>query len=368
MTLSTSASSDMITQQEYSDLIGAVDNLIAASTIEDLKMSFAQSEAEVQNPSLWDDPKRGAKIQKEYQQLKNRLSQWLSLQTIKEEFVIAWELQDDEQIIRYYNQLQADFEGLKNVQYLQGKFDSFDAVVSVHAGAGGLDAQDFASMLVSMYQAFCKKQSYRSELISLSLNEEGGIKSASMKIQGDNVYGLLKEEAGVHRLVRISPFNSGKTRETSFALVEVLPDGLETEFELAPLRDEELRWDTFMSSGKGGQSVNTTYSAVRVTHIPTGLAATCQNERNQIQNREQALSVLRNKIIAREMKKHKDLEKELKGDFQSAEWGSQIRNYVLHPYKLVKDVRSGWETTNPDDVLVEGNILPIIWSVKQSEK
>jgi len=204
-------------------------------------------------------------------------------------------------------------------------------------------------------------------LISLSNGEEGGVKSATIEVRGLQSYGYLKEEAGVHRLVRISPFNSGGTRETSFALVEVIPDNVIDEVEAFEIKEEDLKWDTFMAGGKGGQSVNTTYSAVRVTHLPTKIVVVCQNERNQIQNRQIALKHLKNKLAVLEVQKHQELKKELRGEFHSPEWGSQIRNYVLHPYKLVKDTRSGFETTNVDKILEQGELLEIIWSVKKAK-
>ena len=215
-----------------------------------------------------------------------------------------------------------------------------------------------------MYQAFAKKQGWVSELTYLSAGEEGGVKTATLKIKGQFAFGLLKEEAGVHRLIRLSPFNAGHTRETSFAMVEVLPEGLDEEVEI-DLEEKDLRWDYFMSSGKGGQSVNTTYSAVRVVHLPTGISVTCQNERSQQQNKLQALKYLKNKLAILKLKEQQQLKEELRGDWQSPEWGSQIRSYVMHPYKLVKDHRSGCETQDVEGVLAGEGLLDFIWAMKR---
>jgi peptide chain release factor 2 len=195
---------------------------------------------------------------------------------------------------------------------------------------------------------------WKSTIVDMTSGSEGGVKTATIKLEGDDLYGLLKEESGVHRLVRLSPFNSAHTRETSFALVEVMPLDIETVN--IEIHEKDLKWDFFMAGGHGGQSVNTTYSAVRVTHLPTKTVVTCQNERSQIQNKQMA------------DEKNSAARGELKGSEKSASWGNQIRSYVMHPYKMVKDLRSAYETNNVDNVLVRGDIMPIIWSVKRWNK
>jgi peptide chain release factor 2 len=329
-----------------------------------LQNQIDQIQKELNHPNIWENTEKATSLNRKLTELQNRYRQIQDLVDNLENLKIAQELGDLEQIEIITKAIQKQFDQLQQAEHLQGRFDSRKAILSVHAGAGGVDAQDFAAMLLSMYQAFCKHQGWTYHIIHISAGEEGGLKSCTVEIDGPFAYGLLKEEAGVHRLVRLSPFNSGKTRETSFGLVEVLPDGLHSEIEIN-IDEKDLKWEFSMSSGKGGQSVNTTYSAVRVVHLPTGVSATCQNERSQTQNKHMALHYLKNKLAAIELQKQKDIMQEIKGEFQSAEWGSQIRSYILHPYKLVKDHRSNWESSDPLKILEEGDLLPVIWSVKK---
>lgn len=240
---------------------------------------------------------------------------------------------------------------------LKGKYDNSDAIVSIHAGAGGTEAQDWAAILFRMYFRFCEKQDWDLKILDESPGQEVGYKSISFQVKGDDVYGWLKHEAGVHRLVRISPFDADKARHTSFALVEVLP--LMDDVANIEVKPEDLRIDTFMSGGNGGQSVNTTYSAVRLVHIPTGITVKCQNERSQTQNKETALKILKSKLFALEQEKISQEKKNLRGEFKSAEWGNQIRSYVLQPYQMVKDHRTDYERSDPDEVL-DGDIMDFI--------
>jgi peptide chain release factor 2 len=246
-----------------------------------------------------------------------------------------------------------------------GPHDDRDAILSIYAGAGGTDAQDFAQMLLRMYSRWAEKNRLRIKTIESSAGEEAGIKSATIILSGgDYLYGKLAGEHGVHRLVRLSPFNADHLRQTSFAKVEILPV-IERPDE-AVVDEKDLNIETFRSSGHGGQSVNTTDSAVRITHVPTGIVVAIQTERSQLQNRETALSILRSRLMQLQLEQHtKDLA-EIKGPNVSAEWGNQIRSYVLHPYKQVKDLRTGYETSNPQDVL-DGNLDPFInaWLDKQ---
>jgi len=354
----------MLSPQEFKEQLEVWQRLWQPEKLAQLQAEKARLEELTMVPGFWDNVQQAAEINQQIAVLNKQIDQWLTYKNALEDWQIAFELQDEEEFNRLWQELQQLSKEIEISQFLTGQFDSRSALLTVYAGAGGVDAQDFAAMLVSMYQAFAKKQGWTSELIYLSVGEEGGVKTATLKIVGQFAFGLLKEEAGVHRLVRLSPFNAGHTRETSFAMVEVLPEGLEEEVEIE-LDEKDLRWDYFMSSGKGGQSVNTTYSAVRVVHLPTGLSVTCQNERSQQQNKIQALKYLKNKLAILELKKQQQLLEEIRGDWQSPEWGSQIRSYVVHPYKLVKDHRSGFETQNVEDILAGEGLLDFIWAMKK---
>lgn len=243
--------------------------------------------------------------------------------------------------------------------FLNGPYDTHNALITLRSGAGGVDAQDWAEMLLRMYLRYAEQNNLRTRLLDESRGGEAGIKSATIEVIGLYAYGYLRGEAGIHRMVRLSPFNAKSLRQTSFASVEVIP--VVTETEVALIKSEELRIDTYRASGAGGQNVNKTESAVRITHIPTGLVAACQSERSQLQNKEEAMRMLRSKIVAKHLAEQEIEKQKLRGEFKSAEWGNQIRSYILHPYTLVKDHRTGTETTNADRVL-DGNLESFIQS------
>lgn len=309
---------------------------------------------------FWNDPTRARQDSQKLADLKKEHSQWMDLRTDlmdAREVALAAEQEQDASIEGDLEQRVAELEqryhSMEFAMLLSEPHDASNAVVSIHAGAGGTDAQDWAEMLMRMYFRYAENKGWNVRLVDESRGTEAGIKSATFFVDGRYAYGHLKGEAGVHRLVRLSPFNADQLRQTSFALVEALPEFDESvEIELRP---EDLRIDTFMSGGKGGQSVNTTYSAVRIVHVPTKITVSCQNERSQTQNKETAMKILKAKLLK---VKEEELQKEkqqLRGEFHSAEWGNQIRSYVLQPYRMVKDHRTDTETSDTDGVL-NGNL------------
>jgi peptide chain release factor 2 len=260
-------------------------------------------------------------------------------------------------------QLETEVDRRETQALLSGRFDSDDAILAIHAGAGGTDSQDWAAMLQRMYLRWIETKEFEANILDQSEGEEAGIKSTMIAVEGDHAYGLLKAEKGVHRLVRLSPFDSAKRRHTSFALVEVLPQ-VETTEEIA-IKPSDLRIDTYRSAGAGGQNVQKNETAVRITHIPTGLVVTCQNERSQTQNKENALRVLRARLLDLKQQQQAEAIDEIRGDYIKAEWGSQIRSYVLHPYQMVKDHRTDFEVGNANGVL-DGDLDGFIESYLRS--
>ena len=271
------------------------------------------------------------------------------------------ELEDDESLEKDLQDklslAKSELEDFKIETLLSGKYDSYNAIMTLHSGAGGTEAQDWAQMLFRMYSMYAEKRGYDINVLDELPGDEAGIKSITFLVSGENAYGYLKCEKGVHRLVRISPFDAGARRHTSFASVEVMPEiDSSPEIEIKP---EDLKVDTFRSSGAGGQHINKTESAIRITHIPTGIVVSCQTERSQIQNRETAMKMLYSKLVERQEEEEMQKLSEIKGEIKKIERGSQIRSYVFCPYTLVKDHRTGYETSNIQDVM-NGNIQPFI--------
>lgn len=312
------------------------------------------------DPHFWDDPVRAGQISKRaadvaadvqaWESLRDRLASSSDLLNDAEAMADADLAQEVEKDIEESKKI---FEKMEFQLLFSGAYDTAPAIVAIHAGSGGTEAQDWAQMLLRMYTRFAEKKQFRVSLISESRGEEAGIKSVMIRVEGRCAYGFLQSESGVHRLVRISPFDAEKMRHTSFALVEVLPE-LDEVAEVT-IDPKDLRIDTYLASGHGGQSVNTTYSAVRIVHLPTGITVTCQNERSQLQNKETALKILRGKLVKIEEEKIAKEKALLRGEYQSAEWGNQIRSYVLQPYQLVKDHRTGFETSDTKGFL-DGDI------------
>ena len=253
-------------------------------------------------------------------------------------------------IERELSPLEAQFAEIEVALMLGGPYDDHNAVLAIHAGAGGTDSQDWTDILLRMYLRWAERHKFTTQVVSISPGEEAGIKSVSIRIGGDDAYGLLRSERGVHRLVRISPFDASNSRHTSFALVEVMPEAEDDEIEIE-VRPEELRVDTYRASGHGGQNVQKNDTAVRLTHLPTGIVVTCQNERSQLRNRESAMLVLKSRLLEIELERREAEMAKLKGEHVVAGWGNQIRSYVLHPYRMVKDLRTGHETSDTGAVL-----------------
>lgn len=321
-------------------------------------------EYEMQQPDFWQDAENAKKVSQRHEAIRAEVEVWTDLKKeVNNLLEVAKELiqQPDEELIaecrRRIVALQKQFQDLEFYLLFSGKHDKKNAIVAFHAGSGGTEAQDWAEMLRRMVFRYAEKKGWSVTVLDESRGGEAGIKSCVARVEGRYAYGHLKSEHGTHRLVRISPFDAEQMRHTSFALIEVIPE-LDTA-DAVTLDPKDLRIDTFMSGGKGGQSVNTTYSAVRIVHIPTGVTVQCQNERSQMQNKDVAMRILQSKLQKLQEEKEEEERLKLRGEYKSAEWGNQIRSYVLHPYKLVKDVRTKFETADPEAVL-NGELDPLV--------
>ena len=311
-------------------------------------------EKQISEPEFWNDSEKAQKVVQERSRVERALqSQGKFETTISDAEVLVEFSETDENSVRELNDLIVNLESEVDTAItealLSGETDANNAICSIQAGAGGTDAQDWAQMLLRMYLRWAERKGFKVEILDEQAGSEAGIKSATFRVEGDYAYGLLATEAGVHRLVRISPFNSGGSRETSFASMFVSPE-IDENIEVE-IGDKDLRVDTYRSSGAGGQHVNVTDSAVRITHLPTNIVVTCQNQRSQIQNRAVAMKVLRSKLYELELERRRGEAAELEATKQDISFGSQIRNYVLHPYRLVKDTRTKYEVSDVEAVL-----------------
>jgi peptide chain release factor 2 len=317
---------------------------------------IAQLEALTLQAGFWDDPRQAQEIMRRLTRLREDVEGWQTLSQQRRDLAELQDLatadQDNGMLAEVTGEIEALAQKLEQAEFLlmlNGEYDDHDALLSIHAGAGGTDAQDWVEMLLRMYLRWAERRGFETDILELLEGEEAGIKTVTVEIRGDYAYGYTHPEAGVHRLVRLSPFDAAHRRHTSFALVEVSPivdDSIDIQID-----PNDLRIDIFRSTGHGGQSVNTTDSAVRITHLPTGITASCQNERSQLRNKEIAMRVLRSRLYELEKRKQEEERARLRGEHVSAEWGNQIRSYVLHPYNLVKDLRTDHETGSTGAVL-----------------
>ncbi len=337
-----------------------LDNLGAALKLEDARAELEALQKESETEGFWNNLENSQKVLQKIKQLKNKCENFDKLKGRWEDLIticqMAIEENDDSllpELEEGFAAFERDLEQARLSTLLSGEYDNSNAILSFHAGAGGTEAQDWAQMLYRMYTRWAERHGYKYKLLDYLDGEEAGLKSAAIAIEGENAYGYLKSESGIHRLVRISPFDASGRRHTSFAAVEVMPE-IPDDVEVN-IRPEDLKVDTYRSSGAGGQHVNKTESAIRITHIPTGIIVSCQTERSQHQNRDYAMKMLRSKLIEIKEREHLDKVEDIKGEQMKIEWGSQIRSYVFMPYTLAKDHRTGFENGNINAVM-DGDI------------
>ena len=348
---------------ELEDSLASVESVLKPSEI---KLEIDSLEAEASNPDIWTHQAKAQQVNGKLSKLKSQLASISSLRSQLDDLVVLLELAGEEDHPAALSEVQIEMKGLKQKidaleveTLLSGEFDCRGAVVTIRSGAGGDDATDFAEMLMRMYLRYSEKKGFKAKVLDVSYAEGAGIKSATFEIDAPFAFGNLSVESGTHRLVRMSPFNAAGKRQTSFAAVEVVPLVETTDSIEVPT--SEIRFDVFRSSGPGGQSVNTTDSAVRITHIPTGIVVSCQNEKSQLQNKAAAMRVLQSRLLALKRQEEQAQKKSIAGDVK-ASWGEQMRSYVLAPYQMVKDLRSGFELNNPNEVL-DGDLDALIRSV-----
>jgi len=361
------------TQTRIKDLSSTLSTIEKVMDLDVLRERARELEAQAGDPSLWDDPAHAQKVTTELSNLQARLKKVTSLRSRIDDLPVMYELAEEEgdssMADEELEDVAAQIDSLEVQTMLSGEYDQREAVVNIRSGAGGVDAADWAEMLMRMYTRWAEKAGHKVDIYDISYAEEAGIKSATFVVHGEYLYGQLSVEQGAHRLVRISPFDNQARRQTSFAEVEVLPVVEQTDHIDIP--DSDIRVDVYRSSGPGGQSVNTTDSAVRITHIPTGIVVTCQNEKSQIQNKASALNVLQSKLLEKKRQEEK-AEMDALGAGGNASWGNQMRSYVLHPYQMVKDLRTDYEVGDPQKVL-DGDIdgfleAGIRWRMAQQQE
>ena len=343
-----------------------IEELKGALNLEGLKIKVDELEMKSTEPNFWDDPEKAQAVQQQIGQYKNTIDSFNRMKTNHDDVLAMIELAEEEndesavdEVKDLAEKVKSEFEEQKLATLLTGEYDSSNAILTFHAGAGGTEAQDWVSMLLRMYMKWADRHGFKTEILDMLDGEEAGIKSASIHIQGFTAYGFLKSENGVHRLVRVSPFDAQGRRHTSFASVEVMPE-IEKDVSVE-IRDEDIIMEVFRASGAGGQHINKTSSAVRLIHKPTGIVVACQTQRSQVQNRDFCMKMLMSKLV--EIKEREHLEKisDIKGEQLKIEWGSQIRSYVFMPYTLAKDTRTGYESGNIQSVM-DGDIDGFIYA------
>ncbi len=355
----------MLDLQQYTqDLTAVRKTLVEAGEalhIDSLRETLEELTEEMNQPEFWNDTERSTKINQKVGNIRNRLDHYASLLSTADDIEVAMEMAEEEQdesLVDEAGEMLADLKektaALELETMMRGQYDDHDAVLSLHAGAGGTEAQDWTGMLYRMYTRYCEQMGFNVKVLDYLDGDEAGVKSVTFEVSGDHAYGYLRGEKGVHRLVRISPFDSQARRHTSFASLDVSPmlDDVDEEIEI---NMNEVRVDVYHSSGAGGQNVNKTSSAVRMTHYPTGIVVACQTERDQVQNRATCIKMLKSRLLELRIRAREEEMAEIKGEMKKIEWGSQIRSYVFQPYTMVKDHRTSFESGNIDDVM-NGNI------------
>ena len=359
----------IIEYDSYKQKLGALEpelqKLASALDLDSVRREINELEAKTADPNFWNDIAGSQKVLQRSKQLKNKVEQYERLTTQWEDLTTLVEMaieEDDESLLseiqESYDALEAALSEANLATLLTGEYDNASAIISLHAGSGGTEAQDWCQMLYRMYTRWAEAHGYTYKIMDYQEGEEAGLKSADILIEGENAYGFLKGENGVHRLVRVSPFDANARRQTSFAAIEVIPD-IQDDSQDVEIKAEDYEMQVFRSSGAGGQHINKTSSAVRLIHKATGIVVACQTERSQFQNKENCLRMLRSKLVEIKEREHLDKISDIKGVQKKIEWGSQIRNYVFMPYTLVKDTRTGCETSNVNAVM-DGALDPFI--------
>jgi peptide chain release factor 2 len=353
---------DLINRIE--DLKKRLDQAWQVIKLDEKRHQVIELQHKMSSPGFWDDNEKATAVSQESSDLEEEIHCWEQIKSDISDLLEITELDKDDQavnlrkeITEQVGKLEKRFQKAEFELLFQDKYDKGSAIIAIHAGAGGTDAQDWAEMLLRMYLRFAEKQNWKTNIVSLSAGSEAGIKSVMLEIKGKYSYGYLSAEAGVHRLVRISPFDAEKMRHTSFALLEVLPL-LDQDVEVE-IKSDDLRIDTFRAGGHGGQGVNTTDSAVRITHLPTKITVSCQNERSQQQNKDTAMKILKAKLQRYYESELEEEKQQLRGEYTEAAWGNQVRSYVLHPYKMVKDHRTNFEVSDVEKVL-DGDLIEFV--------